>query len=327
MIRRLRQKTSNLFDQSLPSTPASQAVVGFIAVLIVVNVATIILETVESIRAAYAPVLNGIERGATAVFTLEYVLRIWSSVDRTGGRYRDPVLGRLRYAVRPVSLIDLIAILPAILGLFGSYDLRLLRLVRLLRMLKLTRYSSTLSLLWAVLRDEARALFAVLFLLSLMVVISSSVMYILENDAQPRAFGSIPAAMWWAVETITTVGYGDVVPKTPAGKMFGGVVAILGIGMVALFSGVLTVSFMEQLRQRRQRYRRLVETGLQGGRLNMAGVAEMERLGTDLGVGETTAREIMDEAIIHAALPHFCPHCGHDLGTGGVGAEQAPVSP
>jgi voltage-gated potassium channel len=286
------------------------------------------LETVEWIRQDYAPLLDTIEWVSNLVFGVEYVARVWTSVDRSSGEFRDPLWGRLRYMIRPSSLIDLIAVLPAFLGIIG-YDLRLLRLVRLLRMLKLTRYSTTVGLLWDVFREEARAILAVLSLLIMAIVIGGCIMYILESERQPVAFGSIPAAMWWALETVTTVGYGDVVPVTPLGKVLGGVVAISGIGGVALFSGILTVSFMEQLRLRRDRYRRLITRRVKDRRLTRSDLVEIERMAQDLGVGVEQAREIAHAALAgqragnsrdglgwddHGREGGFCPHCGQPVG-------------
>jgi voltage-gated potassium channel len=125
--------------------------------------------------------------------------------------------------------------------------------VRLLRMLKLTRHSHVFGLLWAVVRQEAQAIGALLFILCLVLTVSGALMYMIEGDEQPTVFASIPASMWWAIETLTTVGYGDMVPETPAGRMLGGLVSITGIGTLALFSGLITVSFLDQLKIRREK--------------------------------------------------------------------------
>jgi voltage-gated potassium channel len=201
----------------------------------------------------YLDVFVEIERIATAIFTVEYVLRVWTAVDVHNGAFRDPVYGRLRYMRSFFAVIDLISILPAALGLIGAGDLRVLRLLRLLRMLKLTRHSSVFSLIWAVLREEAQMISALIFIISLTVTISGALMYMIEGGEQPTVFTSIPAAMWWAIETLTTVGYGDMVPETVAGKTLGGVISIIGIGTLALFSGLITVSFLDQLKLRRDR--------------------------------------------------------------------------
>jgi voltage-gated potassium channel len=121
-------------------------------------------------------------------------------------------------------------------------------------MLKLVRHSTTFGLLFAVLREESRSIVALLFVLLLTVVISGSLMYMLESAAQPDVFSSIPAAMWWAIETLTTVGYGDMVPMTVARRIVGGVVSIVGIATLALFAGMITVGFLDQLNHYRERH-------------------------------------------------------------------------
>ena len=152
----------------------------------------------------------------------------------------------------PLPLIDLVAVLPALIGLFGAADLRVLRLMRLMRMLKLTRRLQIFNLLGAVIRDEARSILALLFVMVLVVTMSGALMYMLEAEAQPSLFNSIPAAMWWAIETLTTVGYGDMVPITMPGRVLGGAVAVVGIGTFAVFSGLITIGFFDELRKRRE---------------------------------------------------------------------------
>jgi voltage-gated potassium channel len=305
----LRRRINALLDHNLPPTRASRAVGGAIVILIVINVASVILESVEPIRLDYEPILWWIEQIATIVFTAEYLLRIWSAVDRVNGRFRHPIWGRVTYATQFFSMIDLVAILPGIFGLFGAGDLRVLRLMRLMRLLKLSRHSTTFSLLWSVFREEASAIGAILFTLVLTLIISASLMYMIEGEAQPAVFSSIPAAMWWGIETLTTVGYGDMVPITPLGKIVGGLVSVTGIGTLALFSGVLTVSFMEQLRLRRQKLRQLVDSDLATGRITTANQRAIKAMGKELGMSQDETQEIIIEEVHgHAAA---CPHCGH----------------
>jgi voltage-gated potassium channel len=154
-----------------------------------------------------------------------------------------------------------------------------------------------------VIREEAQAIGAVVFVLCLILTLSASLMYMIEGEAQPQVFDSIPAAMWWAVETITTVGYGDMVPVTVAGRILGGIVSVLGILSFAMFSGIITVGFMEQLKLRRAQYQRLVDRRVAKGRLNEADLVEMERLGDRLGLPEEEAEETIIEAEEHAVAP------------------------
>ena len=174
--------------------------------------------SIPEIGQAYRAWFQGFEAFSIAVFTVEYVLRVWSAIEQTYPRYKHPLWGRLRYAASPMAVIDLLAVLPFYLSFLLPIDLRVLRVLRLVRMFKLTRYSPAMNLLLAALREEVQAIAAALFVLLLLLVLASSLAYLAEHEAQPAAFGTIPQAMWWAIVTLTTVGYGDVVPVTPLGK-------------------------------------------------------------------------------------------------------------
>ena len=137
---------------------------------------------------------------------------------------------------------------------FMSIDLRFLRVIRLLRIFKLTRYSGAMNLVLSVFKEEASAFFAAFFVLLMLLILASSGIYLLEHEVQPDNFGTIPDAMWWAMATLTTVGYGDVVPITPIGKLFGGFITIIGMGMVALPAGILASGFADQVHRRRTEY-------------------------------------------------------------------------
>jgi voltage-gated potassium channel len=250
-----RYRLGQLFDDDAPRTLAVRVFNISLAILIIVNVTAVVLESVTWIAQRYSFAFTTIEAVATAIFAVEYVLRVWTSVDYQNSKFRDPLWGRLRYMRGFFPLIDLVAVLPALLGFFGAVNLRVLRLVRLLRMIKLTRHSHVFNLLWAVLREEARAIAALIFVICLTLTISGALMYMIEGPVQPATFSSIPASMWWAIETITTVGYGDMVPVTPAGRVLGGIISVIGIGTVALFSGLITAGYLNQLRARRAPHR------------------------------------------------------------------------
>jgi voltage-gated potassium channel len=312
MTTTLRQRVNAWFDNDLPANWGGRVISGFVGLLIVVNVFSVVLESVESLRQRHFETFWWIEQVSTAVFAVEYVLRVWSAPDRVSGKFRLPVAGRLRYACQPFALVDLVAILPAILGMLGADDLRVLRLLRLLRMLKLTRHSTAFTLLWDVFREEAQSIGAVLFMLVITLIMSGSIMYMLEGEAQPEVFSSIPAAIWWALVTLTTVGYGDMVPVTVWGKIFGGFVAIVGVCTLALFSGLLTVSFMDQLRMRREHYRSMLRAGMAAGQMRPRDAEAMERIGTDMGVPRRDAEAMVDQALADAG-DERCPHCGQAM--------------
>ena len=202
-------------------------------VLITLNVGAVILETVDSIYLRWQAVLNLFEAVSLAVFVIEYIARFWVAPEN------PDVKSRFSWMTSPLAMIDLLAILPALVYLFVPVDLRILRTFRMLRLLKLTRYSPALGMLLAVFEEEAGAFFAGFFILMLMLIFAASGAWLAEHQAQPEAFGSIPAAMWWAVATLTTVGYGDVTPITVAGKIFGAIITVVGIGMAALPAGII----------------------------------------------------------------------------------------
>ena len=220
--------------------------------LIVLNVAAVVLETVHSIYSAYAPLFRAFDIFSVAVFTVEYILRVWSCT--VNPRFKDPVRGRLRFIMTPLSLVDLMAVLPFYLPVF-FLDLRFMRamrLFRLFRVLKLARYSEALQTFVDVLRLKKEEILLMFFAIMILLVVSSSLMYEAENAAQPEAFSSIPVAMWWGIVTLATVGYGDVYPVTLWGKLIGSIVVILGIGLFALPTGVLASGFAEVLAKRKE---------------------------------------------------------------------------
>ncbi|MFQ5982343.1 MAG: ion transporter, partial [Woeseiaceae bacterium] len=260
---------------------------------------------------------------SVAVFTVEYFLRIWCAVDSE--KYADSEMGplktRLRFISSPYAIIDFLAILPFYLllgGLFGDIDMRFLRCIRLLRILKLTRYSSAFDMLVTTCRENTRPLTAAFFILATVMLLAASGTYFFERHAQPVAFGSIPDAMWWAVSTLTTVGYGDVTPITTGGKIFGAIITVLGIGMVALPTGILASGYSTQSRLRSQKYWQEANQALGDGIISQHESSQLERLRVGLSLGKHTASQILDEerarqAIVHNSERSTCPHCGASL--------------
>ncbi len=236
-------KTSRVFD-------------FFILTSIAVSIVGLVLGTVERFGDRAQELFIGIEVVTVVIFTVEWALRVWSCVEEPSGKYRDPVMGRIRYALSPMALIDLLAILPFYVVLVfpeAGLDLRFLRAVRLAaRVARLSRYSTTMTIMGRVLRNASRELAAVIVVMALLLLIASSLMYFAEHESQPETFASIPASMWWAVITVTTVGYGDAVPVTTWGRMLTAALAVFGIGLIALPAGILGNGFVEETRRQRR---------------------------------------------------------------------------
>ena len=310
----IRLKTHLILDVAQPDDRLGRAVDLGLITLITLNVISVIIETMPNLDPALLPWFNGFEIFSVLVFTVEYVMRVWSSIETRENDGKHPVFSRLRYMLTPMALIDLIVITPFYLSFVFSIDLRMLRVLRLLRVFKLTRYSSSMSMLLAVLKDEARAIGAALFVLMLLVVMTASLTYLFEHAAQPEAFSSIPAAMWWAVITMTTVGYGDMVPITVMGKIMGAIISVIGIGMVALPAGLLASGFVNELHRRKREFSDVVEHALHDGVLTDQEKATLDEVQENLGLRPEDAREILETEIrVSGDRIAACPHCGRPL--------------
>lgn len=229
----------------------SQVFDVFIMTLIILNVLAVITETVEAIYLQYKTYFDYFEYFSVFIFSIEYIIRLWSCTIKE--KYSHPLWGRLRYIFSIEALIDLFAILPFYLPLFFKTDMRvirILRLFRLMRIFKLGRYSIALRMIVKVVERRKEELMITLTLVFVLMLLSSSLMYYIEHEVQPEAFTSIPATMWWSVATLTTVGYGDVYPVTPFGKILAAFIAILGIGIFALPAGILAGGFENEISKR-----------------------------------------------------------------------------
>jgi voltage-gated potassium channel len=247
--RALRRRVYDLLDPDIQTFWDRVVHRGLIA-LILVNVVAVVLESVPSIDARFGGIFLVLEVASVVVFTVEYALRLWTAVEHMPVAGRSGAAARLAFARTPSAIIDLLAVLPFYLALFDLTDLRVFALFRLVRFFKLVRYSSGLASLFEAIYAERHALLATLLILAGVMLSMATLMHLVEGAAQPDRFGTIPDAMWWAIITLTTVGYGDVVPITPLGKVVAGVTAVMGIAMLALPVGIIATSFSEVIHRR-----------------------------------------------------------------------------
>ena len=245
-----RRRCHDILEYSNDADPVSAGVNIGLVVLIVANVLAFAAETIPDLAARYGDAFALFNLVSVIIFTVEYVLRIWSCVEIPMLSQVRAYRARLRFAAQPLQLIDLAAILPFYLSFIFGIDLRILRVLRLFRFLKLARYSPALYSLGRVIANERRALTGALLVMVALLLFAASGMYFLERRAQPEVFGSIPSAAWWAIATLTTVGYGDVVPVTPFGRLFGALVMLFGLASFALPIGIIATGFAQEANRR-----------------------------------------------------------------------------
>jgi voltage-gated potassium channel len=246
----VRRRLYEMLEAGQGIDPASRAIDAFIVTLILLNVGAFVAETVPRLAQEYGPWFRAFEVVSVAVFTIEYVLRLWVAVEVPFLSRLPAWKARLTFAARGPQITDLLAILPFYLGELLAIDLRVLRVLRLLRFLKLSRYSPAMHALTRVLYAERRTLAGAFILLCAAVLFASTGIYYLESQVQPDRFGSVPDAAWWAIATLTTVGYGDVTPVTPLGRVFGSIVMVIGLCILALPVAIISTGFAQEASRR-----------------------------------------------------------------------------
>ena len=244
----LRDRLYELLEHDHLPYSAGSRFVRLIVAIIVIDVLAMILASVPEYDARFGTVLTAIKVGAVIVFALEYLARLWSVVGHSP-RKLSPAQDRLEYAFSTLGIIDLLAFLPALVALAAG-DHALLALLGVLPFFKLVRYSPAMRSLLAALHAERRTLIGCLVILAGAVLVFASLLYAIEHDVQPDKFGTIPQAMWWAIVTLGTVGYGDVVPVTPLGKLVSVFAIVGGLTMIALLVAIISTAFAEEIRRR-----------------------------------------------------------------------------
>lgn len=307
----LRQRCYHLLDGNEALSPIGRLINGFIISLIVVNVAVVIAETVPELNREYHLYFNALELFSVAVFTLEYLSRVWISSENP--KFGPGLKGKLKYIFSPIALIDLIVILPFYLSLFISIDLRYLRLLRLLRLLKLSHYIRSMDVFIKVVTSELASLASAVFAVLVLVVLAACIMFALEHQAQPEAFKSVLDAIWWAVVTLTTVGYGDITPVTAGGKILAIMIMLLGVGTVALPAGMLAARFSEELQNRKSAMTAEVINALEDGELTDYEQGMLKGLSRKYGISEEDLEQIIHNKKLELGHQVHCPHCGHSI--------------
>ncbi|WP_375562187.1 ion transporter [Bernardetia sp. OM2101] len=273
----------------------------FIIVLVLLSVISTIWESYPKASSEYGEYFNIFENFSIAIFTVEYLLRLWTAP------LKYPHLSAwkayLKYIFSFIALVDLLAILPFYLPFLGVEDLRLLRMMRLLRLLrvfKLNRYSRALNLVYDVLKEKGEELVTTVFFALILLLVSSTLMYYVEHETNPEGFPNIIATLWWAVVTLTTVGYGDVVPVTMLGKILNGATALIGIGVVALPTSILSAGFLEKVEERKKAEKEAKE--------------QIEKqLLQELKERNGEVEEKSENSTTHSTTLCYCPHCGGKL--------------
>lgn len=215
-----------------------------IFVLVIANIVAVVLQTIPEFANWLTTPLKYFKYFSIGIFSIEYILRIWSCNLNTN--YTDPLWGRLRFALRPLVIVDLISILPFFIP-GCSLDLRHLQ------MFKMARYNQSLQRVIKIIKSQGQELLSGLILIAMLMIFSATILYYAEHTTQPKLFYSIPASMWWAIVTITTVGYGDIFPITLVGKVCAAVTAICGIGLFALPAGIMGAAFLDDVKKEKEK--------------------------------------------------------------------------
>lgn len=305
----VRAKAYHLLEDGFSGSIQSKILSGFIVLLIIANVAAVIVESYAPLGKSYEIEFFLFNLFSVLIFTVEYFARVWACIDAEEIDATKPIRSRIGYMMSPVALIDLLAVLPFYLSFIFSIDLRYLRMLRMLRLLKLTHYFKGLNLFIHVLKQELATISAALFIMMILVIFSASIIYGVEHAAQPEVFDSIPSAIWWAVVTMTTVGYGDVIPVTLVGKFIAIFIMLLGVGVVALPAAMLAARFGEELRIRKSQLEIEVDSALEDGVITETERASLDTLADELNISKDALDKLISIGLVKQSCDETCPHC------------------
>ena len=289
-----QQRTLEILESGQKGDRTSRVCDTLIALLVVINIIAVTLESVSDFSVKYADQFFAIECFSVVIFSIEYLTRLWASAAKNAAE--DKIFGssRLGYMLSFSGVIDLVSILPFYLqALFPGLDLRVLRTLRLLRIFKLSNYNTAIEDLFSAVYEERKSFIAALYLFVIAFVLTSSLIYYAENDVQPEKFASIPDAMYWSLITLTTVGYGDVSPVTWIGKVISVATALMGVSVVALLTGILANAFSNQIARRKLIFEDQIREALEDGVVDAVEVRSLEQLRKDFGLSKQQADALM----------------------------------
>lgn len=252
MYQKIKHKVHILLHPELGQSKADKAINIFIITLIVLNVIAVMMETVKPLYTNYQKFFETFDLVSVIIFTIEYVLRVWSCTDDP--KYKGSIKGRIKYMLTPGALIDLLAFLPTYFNAFLNFDLRVLRLLRFFRffrLFRLTAYTKSAQMIFNVFRSRKNELILSLVLVIFLIIIASCLLFFAEHFYPSEAeskFTSVPATLWWAIVTLTTTGYGDMYPLTTIGRILTGIIMLTGVAFFALPAGIITAGFLEEMK-------------------------------------------------------------------------------
>ena len=292
----VRSRTFELLNPATFGDQTSRLWDQFFSVLILLNVVAVTLESVEALHEKYDQIFHYFELFSILIFTVEYSLRVWVAPLKYENRVAASYSARVKYIFSVNGIIDLLSIIPFYLQfMLPGLDLRILRTLRLLRILKLSTYNSALSDLIEAIREERRSFIAAGYIFVVMFIIASSLIYFAEHQKHPTHFNSIPDSMYWALITLTTVGYGDVTPVTALGKLISVISAMGGVIVVALLTGIIASSFSLQMERRKAEFEDEIRDALKDGILDEFEVKHIENLRKHFGISKRKTESLIKE--------------------------------
>lgn len=295
---RLQKRLYEILEPAVYGDKTSRNSDLFFTALVVINVVSVTLESVPALYESYQNFFRALEIVSVIIFTIEYFGRLWSAPSQDTAN--QSLLNNLKYRISYVfsfnGLVDLISILPFYLqSIFPYLDLRILRTLRLLRILKLSYYNSAFKDLFEAIFEERKSFYAASYLFIVVLIVSSSLIYFAEHKVHPTGFQSIPGSMYWALITLTTVGYGDITPVTGIGQFIAMLSAVFGVVVVALITGIVASSFNSQMERRKIIFEDQVRQALLDGVLDQNEKDALESLRKRFGMSKRRAEELINQ--------------------------------